>query len=360
MKNQDYQNIENLLEDDTFCKWVKGVAGDADKSSWETWLASNPQHEILLAQAKTVLLALKKTEMNLVEEEINAEAFRILQAIDYSETPKGAFLSPRWWKIAASIALLAAISFWFLGKNKPIPPPSVSEANLMQIIDIQNVKNDTTFQLQDGSRVQLRKGSSIQFDKKFFMTQRTVNLINGEAFFEVATNKDSPFVVYANDIVTKVLGTSFIVRTSNTTEGGVSSVVVRTGRVAVFNKTEFTKPATEAKDSILLFPNQQVSRKVTVTPLIASLVETPVLIEKPVKNPSFTFDNAPIVDILATLEKAYSVQIEANENILKNCRLTISLGNQDELFDKLKVICKVIGAHYEVVDTKIKLTGKGC
>lgn len=360
MKNQNYQKIEDLLSSDAFCQWLRGNTTETDSTQWDNWLADDPNREILVKQAKTVLIALKNTEMNLTQEEIDAEASRILHTIDAVEEPKRVRLMPFRWATAAALTLLAVAGIWFLGKNRQINTPSVLEANSTQIIDIQSVKTDTTILFSDGSTAQLKRGSSLQFDKHFSGAQRSVTLVNGEAFFDVTKNKDKPFVVYANDIVTKVLGTSFTVRTSNNTEGGISSVVVRTGKVAVFKKSDFTKPETEIKDSVLLLPNQQVSRKVTVTPLVPSLVEMPVLIEKPIENPNFSFDNAPITDILTTLEKAYSVQIEANEPILKTCRMTISLGNQDTLFDKLKVICKVIGAQYEVVDTKIKLTGKGC
>ena len=163
----------------------------------------------------------------------------------------------------------------------------------------------------------------------------------------------------ANDIVTKVLGTSFTIRTSNT-EGGTSSVVVRTGRVAVFKKADFSKLETADKDVVFLTPNQQVNRKETTSPLVVSIVEKPVLIEKPVDNPDFVFENVPISVVLNTLEKAYSVQIIADEAILRSCRMTISLGSKDALFDKLQVICKVIGAKVEISDTRILVLGKGC
>jgi transmembrane sensor len=304
---------------------------------------------------------MKNNDYNNLEEmlskaEIDIEAARILKTV---QEPKTVRLIPNWLKWAASIALLVATGFWFFNSRTTMRDPSVLSMIEPSKMDIQNVTTDTTIRFSDGSTAQLKRGGSIQFEKNFTGTQRVVTLLLGEAFFEVTKNPEKPFIVYANDIVTKVLGTSFVVRTSNT-EGEISSVMVRTGKVAVFKKADFAKLETEVKDSILLLPNQQVSRKIMVTPLVASLVEMPVLIEKPVENPNFVFDNAPIMDVLKTLEKAYGVQIEANEAILKTCRMTISLGSQDTLYDKLKVICKVIGAHYEVVDTKIKVVGKGC
>ena len=363
IKNNDHNNLEDLLVNSAFCQWINGQSTGVNNTFWDNWLVENPHHLTILTQAKSIVLTLGNQTERLTETEIDSEVARILATVEASKivqmlpktTPK---TLPNWLKWAASVALLVAVGLWFFN-NRTIRTPSVFSGVEPTKMDIHNVATDTTIQFSDGSTAQLKRGSSIQFEKNFTGTQRVVTLLSGEAFFEVTKNPEKPFIVFANDIVTKVLGTSFVVRTSNT-EGGMSSVVVRTGQVVVFKKTDFAKAETEAKDSVLLLPNQQVSRKTIVTPLVISLVEIPILIEKPVENPNFVFENAPIVDVLKTLEKAYGVKIEANEAVLKTCRLTISLGNQDTLYDKLGVICRVINASYEILETKIKVTGKEC
>ena len=353
MKN--YDNIEELLADDTFYRWIEGQAEESENAFWDSWLAENPNHFRLLEQAKTIIYEFKNPKSGLEKSEIDAEAARILQTI---QKPKFSWLTSNWLRIAASITLLVIVGLWLLYKKDiNIITPSVFDNNSVQIVEIQNVSIDSTIYFQDGSTAQLKKGGSIQYDKDFSGNQRIVTLLSGEAFFEVTKNPQKPFIVFANDIVTKVVGTSFTVRTSNNIEG--TSVVVRTGKVAVFKKSEFSKDTSDSQNFILLTPNQQITRKENTAPLVATVVEIPILIEKPTDNPDFVFDNAPVKEILQTLEKAYNVQIIADEAILKSCRITISLGG-DPLFDKLQVICKVIGAKYEVSNTQIKLTGKGC
>ena len=356
MKNYSHNNLEELLADDTFCGWLMGQATDSEMAFWNKWLSDNPDRLAIVNQAKMVVLAFKNPESSLSQVEIEVQAAHILQTVQPSKVVQ---FVPNWLKMAASIALLFAVGLWFFNRNTRTSTPSVSDTNLAQIIDIQKVSADTTIRFSDGSTAQLKRGGSIQFAKVFVGKQRTVTLISGEAFFEVTKNPEKPFIVMANDIVTKVLGTSFTIRTSNT-EGGTSSVVVRTGRVAVFKKADFSKLETADKDVVFLTPNQQVNRKETTSPLVVSIVEKPVLIEKPVDNPDFVFENVPISVVLNTLEKAYSVQIIADEAILRSCRMTISLGSKDALFDKLQVICKVIGAKVEISDTRILVLGKGC
>ena len=60
--------------------------------------------------------------------------------------------------------------------------------------------------LSDGSKVWLNSGSSLHFPIGFADSQRIVEL-TGEAYFEVAKNKEKPFLVNVGDIQVKVLGT---------------------------------------------------------------------------------------------------------------------------------------------------------
>src|SRR5690606_40982760 len=65
--------------------------------------------------------------------------------------------------------------------------------------------------LADGSKVTLYPGSEIRYTSDFNIFTREIHL-KGEAYFEVASDKNKPFLVYANSVVTKVLGTSFLVK----------------------------------------------------------------------------------------------------------------------------------------------------
>jgi ferric-dicitrate binding protein FerR (iron transport regulator) len=62
--------------------------------------------------------------------------------------------------------------------------------------------------LADGSEVWLNASSSLRFPTVFTGNQREVEL-TGEAYFEVAKNKERPFRVKVGDIQVNVLGTHF-------------------------------------------------------------------------------------------------------------------------------------------------------
>lgn len=83
--------------------------------------------------------------------------------------------------------------------------------------------------LKDGSVVTLNTASEIQV--RYSDAVRAVELVRGEALFDVARNKARPFVVGAGDTSVRAVGTSFTVRHL---DASPVQVLVREGVVEVF------------------------------------------------------------------------------------------------------------------------------
>jgi transmembrane sensor len=91
--------------------------------------------------------------------------------------------------------------------------------------------------LKDGSVVTLNTASEILVN--YSEGLRSVELVQGEALFDVAKNKARPFVVGAGDTNVRVVGTSFTVRHF---DAAPVQVLVREGVVDVFKPTAGAKP----------------------------------------------------------------------------------------------------------------------
>ena len=63
-------------------------------------------------------------------------------------------------------------------------------------------------QLPDGTRVWINSCTTLEYAENYGHSNRSIYL-DGEAYFEVAKNKDLPFVVKANGIDVKAIGTAF-------------------------------------------------------------------------------------------------------------------------------------------------------
>ncbi len=98
--------------------------------------------------------------------------------------------------------------------------------------------------LEDGTKVWLNASSSLEYPIKFQRNTREVK-VSGEAYFEVAHNKNKPFVVSSKGQKIKVLGTSFNVRNYD----GIEQTTLLTGKVSI--STEI------GNKHIQLIPGQQ-------------------------------------------------------------------------------------------------------
>ncbi len=209
-----------------------------------------------------------------------------------------------------------------------------------------------THVLSDGSSVTLKPQSAIRFGPDFNTTTRQIYL-EGEAFFEVAHDKERPFLVYANGIIAKVLGTSFTVKAFKQDTNVVVSV--NTGKVSVYNGQ---RSAPDQKPEVILTPNKQIIYNRKNEAISKGIVEAPQPVVQPEEIRRIRFEAAPVKEIFEAIEKAYGIEIEFDKTLL-SCRLTTSISDGD-LYNRLNIITRAIGAQYTLNEDKIVITGAEC
>lgn len=262
----------------------------------------------------------------------------------------------RWigWVAAASLLLACGLGAWWLVRigaddSAPIAGGAGRHVWVSRRNDTRNILQIT---LQDKSVIRLYPGSSIGYPRRFTGQRRVVSL-HGEAFFQVSHDARHPFQVVTPQVVTTVLGTSFTVRAFDAQPE--AQVMVRTGRVRVTPRTAVGEHASSSKASVILLPNQQVVYLPEGQRLRKELVDDPqILQEQPL-----VFNDRPVAEVIAALEKAYGVLIRYDKAVLADCTVTLNL-QAPSLYDKLNVLCKAIGATYEVEGTRVELHSKGC
>lgn len=205
-------------------------------------------------------------------------------AADITQPPLGVWWQS-WWKIAAAIAILlsAGLGWWQWQRTQEPLPALVAFANdqtysrgdttmtrmilgnRQQLnirnnraaityqakgtqlrVDSQEIRqqleagkqvfntllvpygNVASLQLEDGTKVWLNAGSRLIYPAAFGQQHREV-FLEGEAYFEVATDAHRPFSVYANDMKIAVLGTAFNISAYH--EDASSQVVLASGSV---------------------------------------------------------------------------------------------------------------------------------
>jgi transmembrane sensor len=254
-----------------------------------------------------------------------------------------------WIAAAAAIAVILAISYLFIKdfknsdyiKFKALP-------NLTERIN--NTSHPVQVRLEDGSLVVLQPKSSLSFPKHFASSSREVSL-KGEGFFLISKNKHKPFFVYNDKVITRVVGTSFIIKSHLLTDE--VEVIVKTGKVMVFSNKNTNlniKSFLEKKDQVTLTPNQQTTYKEDFeTRLVADPI--PLIIE------SYSFEDASLIKVVQQLSKTYGIKISITDQDLNEDSFTGDLSGLG-LYKKLDMICQSVNAQYKISGTQITINKK--
>lgn len=185
------------------------------------WRTQSSQHENAWVEAEKVwelMSQLNTEELTAPIPQIKVVNFKLSRWQSYA-VPAG---------IAACL-LLACSIFFLIPQTKNSAPVTTAFIEPIEIEQYSNKRRDQySVNLSDGSIVHLNYNSSIKIS--FNSGTRNVELIQGEAFFEVAKNPNRPFVVQAGDTLLKAVGTAFVVRRQGL---DVTQVTVTEGMVEV-------------------------------------------------------------------------------------------------------------------------------
>lgn len=180
--------------------------------------------------------------------------------------------------------------------------------------------------LADGTKVWLNAESSLRYPVAFDGKQRRVEL-KGEACFEVAKNAACPFIVSADGMDTRVLGTKFNVRSYTSSDRHVTLV---NGKVQVTN--------TANQSSVLLQPGQDLTYTATGEEKISTVnIATYTAWTEGL----FYFEDTKLKDIMSAMGRWYNVNIDFEQTELYDIRLNFWADRNAGLDEALELLNKL-------------------
>ncbi|MVN21071.1 FecR family protein [Mucilaginibacter arboris] len=256
-------------------------------------------------------------------------------------------------RAAALAGFVVAISMLFFYSKQKNPDFNVAVKNESVVHFINKSATPEPIYLQDGSYVLLKPGSALTYPKHFARQKREVYL-TGEGYFLISKNPARPFLVYNNNTITRVVGTSFII--SSDAETHKTEVSVQTGRVIVTENIEenLIKTVLGKKAEVILTPNQKTTYNSEQQRFTTTLVAAPLPVLKhneTLNKADFVFNEAPVSTVLKALEKMYAIEIIAAKEV-NEATFTGDINGMD-LYSKLDLICQSIHAGYQISGTKI-------
>jgi hypothetical protein len=199
-------------------------------------------------------------------------------------------------------------------------------------------------QLSDGTLVHLNSGTTLKYPVKFIAGENRQVYLDGEAFFDVAKDKKHPFIVNADNLNVRVLGTHFNV--SNYPEDAATDVVLVEGSVGMYNINE----EFDALKSTVLKPgykgsfnkaNAMIFTKPVITDIYTSWITG-----------GLTFRNMTFKNIITKLERRYNVTIVNKNEKLANEKFNASFS--DESIEKvMSYFNDIHGINYTIKNNQI-------
>jgi transmembrane sensor len=243
-------------------------------------------------------------------------------------------------KIAAMIvlimipAVLLQLKFDFLGSHRTLMITASAGSGTEYLL------------LPDGTSVTLNAYSGISYPESFKGRNREVSL-TGEAYFNVIRSEKQPFLVYpGNNLVVEVMGTSFTVRSAEST--GQAVVRVLSGMVAFYREGQKRDRLVLSEGEMGIHSGDGFSKSAIDDPNFLSW-----------KTGRLEFRNDLFSDVARSLERYSGMTVLIRDEALNGMVLTSAFDHQ-ELEDILEEISLVLNIGYAISNDTIffYLTGK--
>ncbi|WP_158622643.1 FecR family protein [Pedobacter sp. KBW06] len=241
---------------------------------------------------------------------------------------KKSWFNPTYLKYAAAVLLMLStgvLGYTYLSQQR--------QASKKEIALFSDLHKQKELLLPDGSKVLLNVGTELILSKDFGESQRRVSL-RGEAFFEVAKDKNRPFIIQSGDLSTRVLGTSFNINAYPDMDK--IKIAVLTGKVMVAKNIagrEKTIAPGMTKGSTLSFykATGKTELKTEDTALFSFWKDNKLYI-----------DNSTISEIASQLERYYHLKVVFNTKTDRGLRYTIKFNKEpaNRVMEILSILTK--------------------
>lgn len=170
------------------------------------------------------------------------------------------------------------------------------------------VSGEYFVKLADGTKVWLNSDSKLKYPVRFSGPSRTVELLYGEAYFDVTSsdlNNGANFIVTTQNQVVEVLGTEFNIKAYKG-ENTISTTLVE-GKVLITN--------TVTSEKKTLSPNEQLALNIETNDIKSTNVDVDNIICW--KEGFFRFKRKSLEDIMSTLSRWYDINVVFKDEDLK-------------------------------------------
>ena len=296
-----------------------GEADQATRAEFETWLHADRNHKRAYRAFEQLY---RDLDVALPRAGVDLDVMRARTRHPSAARIKALAARPQWAAgLAAAASLVVAFFFMTHERFAPRPEPLNLPASSTEIAEISEIT------LEDGSIITL--GAKSVIETEFTAAARRVNLIAGEAFFDVAKDAERPFYVAANDTFVRVVGTQFDVKTA----GANIHVAVLEGIVEVIRPR--TLPENLDADIIARAEAKQVlmaGERLVAARTDRTLPSAQVMARSEAgawRSGRLAYEDVRLAEIVADLNRYHQRQIRIASPALHDLRMTATFKTTD-------------------------------
>ncbi len=317
--------------DDLIGKVLTREATAAEEEALRAWRQLDPANERYARQCETVFQQAQSTELL---DSFNPDA--AWQKVKGKISPGAktvAFFS--WpYRVAAGIALVVGVSYFWLTSEKPAP--------VVELVASSHVRTDT---LPDGTTASLNKASQLVYTFDAKQNIRKVKL-QGEAFFQVKHEEERTFLIETDDVFIRDIGTMFNVTAFPERE--TIEVMVTEGEVLFYSTHNPGLRLVAGETGIYHKPTQTfIKNEQTDTNRLAYSTQV------------FRFSNATVAEVIARVNEVYGARLALAREDIGYCTVTVGFDRETP-----QTIAEIMAETLDLIVTEKNgtfiLSGKGC
>ncbi len=322
--------------DDLIGKVLAGEATEQEQQKVNAWREETPANQAYFNNFKIIFEKAAGSDVK-VEFDTDAAWNKVKLKIE-----KGRVLPLKqrteatiaWLRIAAGVAVTLGVIYFL---NNPISPQQQRA-----IVSTDNTRQDT---LPDGSTAFMNKKSELAYSYDAKAKSRKVKL-KGEAYFSVKHDETKPFIIEADEVLVRDIGTEFNLKAYP--EKDTIEILVTEGEVQFYTQYDSGLNLKAGDRAIYSKRNKSFYR-----------IEKPDTNILAYKTKVFSFNNTDLKSVVELLNEVYNSKIVIANKKLFDCRLTANY-KEDNAATIAEVIAETMNLTLTRKGEELILDGDGC
>ena len=320
------------MNEELLIKYIKHhcTAGErAEVRRWLTQSSENQKRLYEMQQIYTLSIEAKYNDEPHLQQAYSRLQGKLKQKEEHAHPVKTHHFKlwdKSWLKYAAAVIVVISLSLNLIFITNP-------EEDAYTTVFVPNGQR-VSLVLSDGSKVWLNSESRFKYPNKFSRKNRHVEL-DGEGYFEIATDKDSPFSLSLPELNIRVLGTKF---NAKGYKGEPSSVSLKEGSVEVSTidnrHSEIMNPNDKAlytrRNGLVVLRNEATKQMDSWT------------------TGDLVFDNQQLKSMVKAIERRYDVKIHIMNSGLSEERFTCHFRKDLNVQQALNILKATKSLNYKI------------